>query len=267
MEANKILSADLLDILFEGKNKEYGAYDLRKSYNRRAAIALSSTAIAITIFLCSFISKHDNLKSPVVIDIQGPTTIPEEPQPILKQIKPNTTALKVKSIVSVSPVIVKDDLVKDMPVENKNFEEAKISSKTSEGPVDIGISAPAETIKNSNVIEAPSTPSNESDKIFYTVQIEAKFKGDWSSYVKKEIEKHIDELTEAGESGTCLVRFIVSKDGSVSDAEALTMKGSKLAEVAVNAIRKGPKWIPAFQNGQQVNAYRTQPVSLQLQDQ
>jgi periplasmic protein TonB len=48
----------------------------------------------------------------------------------------------------------------------------------------------------------------------------------------------------------------------VSDVQATTMKGSKLAEVAVNAIRKGPKWIPAQQNGRMVNAYRLQPVTL-----
>jgi protein TonB len=63
-----------------------------------------------------------------------------------------------------------------------------------------------------------------------------------------------------------MVKFFVAKDGTVSNVEATTMKGTKLAEVAVNAIRKGPKWIPAIQNGQPVNAYRMQPISFQLQD-
>ena len=40
MEANKILSADILDLVFEGRNKEYGAYDLRKTYNKRIIMAL-----------------------------------------------------------------------------------------------------------------------------------------------------------------------------------------------------------------------------------
>ena len=44
MEANKILSADILDLVFEGRNKDYGAYDLRKTYNRRLAKALAATA-------------------------------------------------------------------------------------------------------------------------------------------------------------------------------------------------------------------------------
>ncbi len=99
------------------------------------------------------------------------------------------------------------------------------------------------------------------------VEIEASFKGDWISYVRKEIEKHLDELTDAGESGTCMIKFIVYKDGTVSNVEATTMKGTKLAEIAVNAIKKGPRWIPAIQNGQSVSAYRMQPISFQLQEQ
>ena len=107
------------------------------------------------------------------------------------------------------------------------------------------------------------------DKVFTKVEIEASFPGGdagWSRYVKKEIESHIDELTEAGQSGQCRVRFIVSKDGTVSDVVALTMKGSKLAEVAVNAIRKGPKWKPAMQYGRPVNAYREQSPSFTIHD-
>ena len=61
--------------------------------------------------------------------------------------------------------------------------------------------------------------------------------------------------------------FIVDKEGNVSSVEATTMKGTKLAEVAVNAIRRGPKWVPAQQNGRYVNAYREQPVTFTIQDQ
>lgn len=57
MEANKILSADVLDIIFEDRNKDYGAYDLRKSYNRRITKALIITAsIALLALLGSFLA-------------------------------------------------------------------------------------------------------------------------------------------------------------------------------------------------------------------
>lgn len=107
---------------------------------------------------------------------------------------------------------------------------------------------------------------NNTDSTFIDVQIPAAFKGDWNSYVKEKIEKSSDELINAGESGTCLIQFIVSTDGTVSNVEALTMKGSKLAEISVAAIRNGPKWSPAQNNGHVVKAYRKQPVTFTIEE-
>ena len=74
MEANKILKADLLDILFDGRNKEYGAYDLRKTYNRRITVALIVTVVIISvIFIGSVIadklSSNDDAKEMKVKDL------------------------------------------------------------------------------------------------------------------------------------------------------------------------------------------------------
>ncbi len=267
METNKILSANILDILFEGKNKDYGAYELRKTDSVRTATALGVTGLAIALCLCSFISKKDEyLKKPPVIITIDPSHKADEPKIIPRQKVVQTASVKTKTIAFPPPQIVIDKLADIPQEENKNFDDARVALKTSTGIVDNGISAPVEILK-SNVIEVPRTAAKEEDKPFITVEIEAQFKGDWVSYVKKEIEKHVDELADAGQSGTCMVKFIVAKDGTVSNVEATTMKGTKLAEVAVNAIKKGPKWIPAIQNGEQVNAYRMQPVSFQLQDQ
>ena len=63
-----------------------------------------------------------------------------------------------------------------------------------------------------------------------------------------------------------MVKFIVNTDGTISYVEATTMKKTKLAEIAINAIRTGPKWMPATQNGQTVAAYRLQPVTLSNPD-
>lgn len=73
--------------------------------------------------------------------------------------------------------------------------------------------------------------------------------------------KELDEFTDT-DYGSCTVQFIVDKEGNVSEVQALNMKGTKLAEIAVNAIRKGPKWNAAIQNGRKVKAYRRQPVTL-----
>src|SRR5882757_2054404 len=60
MDVNKILSADFLDILFEGKNKEYGAYDLRKTYNRRLIKAIVCMSAVLLLLLISFLISNAN---------------------------------------------------------------------------------------------------------------------------------------------------------------------------------------------------------------
>lgn len=265
MESNSILTANILDIVFEGRNKEYGAYDLRKNYSRRMSAALGINAVVIMIFIGAVIagstSKGEEYSSRI-IEIPPPThlppkeVIPEPPKPMMKE--------PIKTLAFPPPVIVIDKLFIDPPVENDKLTDVTIDTRTVEGKIDDRINIPVE-IKNSLVIEVPTKTINEGEP-FLKVEIEAKFNGNWNAYVKKAIEKNIDELTEAGVSGTCVVKFVVSKDGSVSEVEALTMKGTKLAEIAVNAIRNGPKWIPAQQNNTIVNAYRHQPITFTIQD-
>jgi TonB-dependent SusC/RagA subfamily outer membrane receptor len=102
------------------------------------------------------------------------------------------------------------------------------------------------------------------DKLFTKVENEASFPGGqeaWVKYIISKIKVSIDSFTNK-DFGTCLVRFIVNKDGTVTNVEATTMKNSHLAKVSIEAIKDGPKWIPASQNGQIVAAYRLQPVTL-----
>ena len=164
--------------------------------------------------------------------------------------------------------MVKDEEVIKPPPEVKQIEEAKIDVKTVEGTKDLGIVAPPVEDKGTQIVAAPAAKEDE-DKVFTKVEIEASFPGGpgaWSKYVPRAIMADIDEFTES-DYGTCVVKFIVDKTGKVSQVEATTMKGTKLAEIATNAIRKGPNWTPAQQNGRYVNAYRLQPVTLTNPDQ
>lgn len=276
METNKILSADFLDILFEGKNKSYGAYDLRKTYNKRLGKALLIVAgVIVLIFLYSVIaksleSKDDNkilnVKDLTMEEI-NPEDKPKPPPPPPPKLPPPPP---IKTIQFTPPKIVKDEEVQKPPPEVKELEEAKIDVKTVEGTKDEGIVAPPVEDKGTQVVEAPKKVEEPEDFIFTKVEIEAEYpggQGAWLKYVKKTIEANMDELTEAGESGQCIIKFVVDKTGKVSDVEATTMKGTKLAEVAVNAIRKGPAWTPAQQNGRKVNAYRLQPITFTITDQ
>ena len=274
MEANKILKSDLLDILFEGRNKEYGAYDLRKTYNKRIKIALGSTVIILLlIFIGSFIADNlssntevKEIKTKDLVMEAAPNEPPPPPPPPPPKLPPPPP---IATIQFTPPKVVKDEEVIKPPPEVKQIEEAKVDVKTVEGTKDLGIVAPPVEDKGTQVVAAPVEKKEDEDKVFTKVEIEAQFPGGpsaWTKYVSRAIQSDMDEFTES-DYGTCIVKFIVSKDGTISNVEATTMKGTKLAEIAVNAIRKGPKWTPAQQNGRYVNAYRLQPVTLQNPDQ
>ena len=262
MEANQILQTRLLDILFEGKNKLYGAYDLRKTYNQRITKALFSTMIImltlITVFIISkkfekpvekiMTFASDNILKK--IETEKPKPIPKLPTPVHLATVPYTHPVIVKKIVEPPPDI-------------HQIEAAIIGVKKVDGPKPgIGIVNPPMEITGSHVIAKPV--KKEDENTFTPVEIEAKFPGGdeaWQKYIQRAILRELDEFSET-DYGTCIVKFIVDINGNVSNVEATNLKGSKLAEIAISTIRKGPKWIPAMQNGRYVSAYRLQPVTL-----
>ncbi len=274
MESNQILKSDILDIIFEGKNKSYGAYDLRKTYNKRITKALIGTILLIAIILiasaiANSLNKNNNKVEMKVTDATLQQIKPNEPPPPPPPPPPKLPPPPpVATIQFTPPKVVKDQEVIKPPPEIKQIEQAKVDVKTVEGTKDLGIVAPPTEEKGTNVV-APPAVKEDPDKIFTKVEIEASFPGGpaaWQRYVSRAISAHLDEFSES-DYGTCVVRFIVDKTGKVSDVQATTMKGSKLAEIAVNAIRNGPNWTPAQQNGRYVNAYRLQPVTLTNPDQ
>jgi len=268
MHAHKIEIIDELDILFAGRNKEYGAYDLRKTYNKRISIALIATVVTISGLFVGSVITHRLTEKSTSSEIQvrdislAEPMKPEEPPPPPPQQK-LIPLPKVATIAFTPPKVVKDIEVIKPPPEVKQIEEARIDVKTVEGTKDIGIIAPPEVNIGTQVVTSPVEKKEDEDKVFTKVEIDASFPGGpaaWTRYVQRAVEANKDEFTES-DYGTCTVRFIVDKTGKVSQVEAISMRGSKLAEIATNIIRKGPNWVPAQQNGKQVNAYRLQPVT------
>ncbi|MGN6265236.1 MAG: energy transducer TonB [Ginsengibacter sp.] len=263
MEANQILQTGFLDILFEGKNKLYGAYDLRKTYNQRITKALFSSMMIMLALVTTFIISKRFEKTKAAIITVSPDNIlrkieEEKPKPFPKL----PTPVHVATVQVTKPVIVKK--IEVPPPDIHQIQAAEIDVKTVAGPKPgIGIVNPPTEIIGSKIIAKPVKKESEGST-FIPIEVEAKFpggEGAWQKYIQKAIQRELDEFTET-DYGTCTVKFIVDANGSVSNVEAITMKGTRLAEIAVSTISKGPKWIPAMQNGRYVTAYRVQPVTL-----
>jgi len=276
MEVNKILNADILDIIFEGKNKEYGAYELRKTYNKRLVKALLGTAVIIALMfighLLSNINGGPKKQAMVVEDVQledikeQKKELPPPPPP------PKVEPPKVEMAKFTPPKIVKDNEVKpeEKPPEQEKLEDTKIGAVNQEGIKDEGITAPPVSDAGKGVVETPKKDDEDYDKTFTKVEIESAFPGGsaaWLRYLNKNL-RYPDDAVNNEIQGTVVVQFIVDKEGNVSDVQAISgPENGGLRDEAVRVIKKSGKWTPAIQNGRQVKSYKKQPIVFKLEAQ
>jgi protein TonB len=272
MEANKILSSDLLDLVFDGRNKEYGAYELRKRYNKRITLALIITgSVALLALIGSIVASELKGKDNGKIEIKEVTLQKVEQQEEPKELPPPPPPKppdppKIEMKQFTPPQIVKDEEVQEPPPAQEELKEAKIDVVNQEGIKDEGIVAPAVIDDGKGVVEEKKV--EDENKIFEKVEIEASFKGGegaWRKFLERNLNGNTPVDNGAPEGTyTVYIQFVVSKDGSISDIKPLTNHGYGMEQEAMRVIKKAPSWTPAVQNGRSVNAYRKQPITFQV---
>jgi periplasmic protein TonB len=271
MEANKILSSDILDLLFDGKNKEYGAYDLRKTYYKRILMAMGITAsVALLVLIGSVLASTLKKDSGPIESINEVTIQDIKPDDEIKEIPPTPPPKqqdppRVEMKQFTPPRIVEDENVEEPPPAQDELRDAKIDVINQDGIKDEGLQTPDVVDDGKGVVEEQKDDPN---RIFEKVEIEAKFNGGesaWRKYLERNLNPNapIDNGAPEG-TYTVYVQFVVSKDGSISDVKPLTNHGYGMEKEAVKVIQKGPAWIPAVQNGRPVNAYRKQPITFRV---
>lgn len=106
------------------------------------------------------------------------------------------------------------------------------------------------------------------EKVFSKVEVEASFPGGeaaWNKYIAKGMNNGDFDKFKNSDQGTCRIRFIVGKDGFISNVQAVNMKRTKLAKLAMEIIINSPRWNPAMQDGKAVNAFREQPITFHFE--
>ena len=270
MEANKILSADVLDLIFEDRNKDYGAYELRKTYNRRITQGTDHYCLHRLTGaggLCigeSLMDEGSQRKSKDQrVDPAGYQAGRKEDRTPRPPPPPKQEPPKVEMKQFTPPVIKKDEEVEKPPPPQEELKEAKIDVVNQEGIKDQNIATPTNVDEGKQVIEEKK--EDDENKIFDKVEIEASFPGGeakWRQYLERNCNGQVASDDGAPEGTyTTIVQFVVDKEGNISDVKALTNHGYGMEEEAMRVIKKGPKWKPAIQNGRQVKAYRKQPIT------
>ncbi len=273
MEAKNYLKADFLDILFEGKNKSYGAYVLRRQHTKRVTKAI---IIIICLVLLSIgaiaLSKYMKANAPVEkkpvqkdvvlqqVEIKKPDLPPPPPPP------PAPEPPKLKTQVKYTPPkVVEDEMVRpeEEPPDLSNLKDVAISTVSKAGDPN-GIDPGLVQESGTGVTQAAPAP----DKVFQFVEQMPSFPGGQEALMKY-LSDHIRYpaiARENGIQGTVVVQFVVNTDGTIVNVKTVGQKkGGGLEEEAVRVVKGMPKWTPGKQNGRSVRVQFSLPIRFKLQ--
>ena len=272
-----LLDNNWVDLVFEGRNKEYGAYVLRKETGKRnlksmllvfAVIIAIMAAVAAKVAIENAFPKKVAMETDVEISklAQKKEAKVEKKAPV--KVEEQKVVEKVKSSVKFTPpVIKKDEDVK--PEEELKSQEDLNKTNTAIGSFDVkgNDEAVGEVLKAKEVIAQPEPPKEEETKVFDVVEVMPSFPGGQGAlfeWLSKNI-KYPVVAEENGVQGRVIVTFVVERNGSITDVQVVKSVDPSLDKEAVRVVKAMPHWIPGKQNGSAVRVKFTVPVTFRLQ--
>ena len=285
-------SKEWTDLIFEGKNKEFGAYALRQASDRRhnlAVIYVIAGLALILIFAWLYgMYKADkeraeneriaeliaNIEQQQFEELQAELDIPEEEENQMEQEEeipePEEEEALAEEILNTEKftefLVQKDEDVKE---EVKSADEVKDTSTAlgsvnfDQGTDDLNI---VREHKNEVIVEEKA-PVVEETKVFTSVEQMPQFPGGEAELLKW-ISTHIKYPAIAMENnvqGKVVVQFVVTRDGSIGEVKIARGKDPDLDKEAMRVVKTLPKFIPGKMNGQAVNVWYTLPINFKLQ--
>ena len=245
------------DLLFEKRNKEYGAYQLRKRYN---SVVFTSLVISVLLFstaiILPFIIKPDNEKifaggfnytsvnieifEPPEDEIYVPPAAPPPPSVKIQEVVKYTPPVIVDTIVPVQESMPTSDELAAIPPDDIDYADAGSGDNL------LGIEGGIATGEPFAIVEImPSFKGGDINKFRLWVQQR-------TNYPQLAIDKNI--------KGKVVLTFIVETDGSVSNVTLVQSIDSLIDIEAIKAIESSPKWTPGLQRGQPVRVRYVIPL-------
>lgn len=259
-----------LDLVFEGRNKKYGAYELRKE-NPKTSIR--SLLIGGVIFAFAAISPKliDMIPKGGEDDIidQKITTVnlnqpKKEEVKIEEPKKPEPPKPKIDEVKFLPPKVVEAKEVKEELKAVEELKDKTISNKDQEGDKDAKVTIDQPTGDNDKVTEVV-------DNTIYSsagLEVQPEFPGGLQAFYKYCASHYkTDEIAEklsSDLSGKVFVEFVVEKDGSLTDIKVLRDLGYGTGEEAKRMLKTVPRWAPGEQNGKKVRARYVLPISVSI---
>jgi periplasmic protein TonB len=248
------------DLVFEMKNKDYGAFLLRKISAKSHILAVLITAVVFSLsvsapLLIKGITNSMGVKEVEVITLINPTIEKPIELPKIDEIKP------VKPMIRFTPFLVSpDDKVsdEDLPMTNDELLGSKLPIGGGDDSSDI-----KDLVVKKNIIGDPGKIHE-----IFEIQQKPEFPGGEEEMMKFLSSNIVypGQALAAGIQGTVYVKFVVTNSGKVSDVQVLRGVEGGCSEEATRVVKMMPDWKPGKQNGLAVPVYFNLPVSFVLKN-
>ena len=264
-----------IDLVFEGKNETYGAYELRKKTSGRnlkafIAMVLGIIAIVAIVLLKNTIqeailansSHEEELEMAVLVEEKVEAEV-ERNEPVVFEQQ------EVVELVASSEKFTAPEITDEVPPEEVmrgQDDLAQTNTKIGVYQVEGNDEEAGEVLKAQQVV-VTEQPKEEETKIFEVVEQMPSFPGGDAAlmaFLSKNI-KYPVVAEENGIQGRVIATFVVERDGSITDVKVVKSVDPSLDKEAVRVLKSMPKWIPGKQNGSAVRVKYTVPVTFRLQ--
>ncbi|AJA69032.1 Gram-negative bacterial TonB protein C-terminal [Myroides sp. A21] len=284
MSKLNIFKKDWIDIVFEGRNKSYGAYQLRSENPKVttvaffAGMALFGIAIASPMLIdmakgtfgVKNVEKYDvpleikeiDLPPPVEELPPPPEDVPPPPPPPVEEVKNVNDTKKF-----VEPEVAKKEEVTEKLTTQEDLKDADPGVKDAKGDKEKGEIKTGEGTGEADKDKKQEVSGDgDPNKVFVAVQVRAEYPGGMAAFNKQFISRFRTPDIDSGVKRIqVIVQFIVEIDGSLTDIKVARDPGYGAGKEAVRVLKSMPKWKPAIQNNRSVRSQFTLPITIQVQ--
>ena len=274
-------SKEWRDLVFEGRNQEYGAYDLRKNsdkrHNKSMILVIIALALIIVVGLTfntvsNFIFQEDikdeaNQELVNVNMAAEEEEEEEEEQERVEMEQPEALPEEILNTIKVTELAIVEDSEVTPEDEIKSQDELK-ETQTAFGQTNFDQGTDDRNVVREHkeeIIVEEKKP--EKEEVFRAVEQMPQFPGG-NAALFEYLSKHIKYpviAEENGIQGRVIVTFVVERDGSITDVKVVKSVDPSLDKEAQRVVKSMPRWIPGKQNGSAVRVKYTVPVTFRLQ--
>ena len=270
MKPENILQSDVIDIIFENKNKEYGAYELRKQYGRRMNKSVCITALIVLVFALSQSFKVPKRTGSVVLEsidsLKFTQVILPKDEPKVKQQEPEKLVQKKNAATAayITPIVVPDELANKPISTIDKIATSIISGAETTGEAvttEVGITKDKPT-EGKGLVASEPVEEEVSNAPLNIAEFMPEFPGGQAAFIKF-LQRNLNQPSdfEEGEKVTVIAKFVVNAEGNIVDIDIIKNGRSDLDQEVIRVIKKMPRWKAGMQNGRAVPVYYKVPIT------